>query len=404
MDKVRLWKSTEDARELARQGIEVWCISPDASHYYVSNLGRVKRIKDGFILKGGESNSGYVSVTVELNSGIRASKLVHRLVVRAFDGPPPTEEHKDVRHGVDGPTDNRLFNLCWGTRSENMLDVKRHRLLQIENKRVEIPTKFKQYEWYNEHTAVLVEKALALYDAKKLTREDVATMVGCTVDVAANLITGRANIGQKLPSRSVEGNGRVGENHYRAVCTDEELEQALKLYVENHWSGVQFADHLGIKQISAHAILSGSNRTNVTRPEGFEYPWPDARSMNALQGDAHGCAKLTEAHILEVFRRIEQGEFKDMKEVQAALGSDKGQTYGIVGGRSWSHLPRSQALLDRVAQMQRSLLSPETQQAVLRDLLAGVNRNVVKEKYGLSDTKIASYVTKANKLKGETVR
>lgn len=45
---------------------------------------------------------------------------VHRLVLEAFRGPCPANE--EARHLNDVPTDNRLENLAWGTRRENLLD------------------------------------------------------------------------------------------------------------------------------------------------------------------------------------------------------------------------------------------------------------------------------------------
>jgi transposase len=124
--------------------------------------------------------------------------------------------------------------------------------------------------------------------------------------------------------------------------------------------------------------------------------------MNALKGDQHAQATLTEDEILAVFRRIENGAFKDMKEVQSALNTTRGIVYSVVAGRSWSHLHRSDKLKQQVAKMQRDVLAHETQQAIIKDLMAGMNRNDVKAKYDLSDSKIAFYVTKVNKMKTST--
>ena len=48
---------------------------------------------------------------------------VHRLVAEAFLGPRP--EGLDTRHGPGGTRDNRIVNLCYGTRIENEEDKKR---------------------------------------------------------------------------------------------------------------------------------------------------------------------------------------------------------------------------------------------------------------------------------------
>jgi hypothetical protein len=50
--------------------------------------------------------------------------LVHRLVLRAFVGEPPPKH--EALHGDGNPANNRLSNLRWGTRAENMQDAIRH--------------------------------------------------------------------------------------------------------------------------------------------------------------------------------------------------------------------------------------------------------------------------------------
>lgn len=50
--------------------------------------------------------------------------LVSRLVLMAFVGPCPAG--KEACHKNGNPSDNRLSNLYWGTRTDNMADAKRH--------------------------------------------------------------------------------------------------------------------------------------------------------------------------------------------------------------------------------------------------------------------------------------
>jgi len=99
--------------------------------YEVSDLGRVKSLGRPYcngvrsfpplILRPGPSNYGHLSVV--LMPG-RKTHMVHRLVLEAFVSPRPPG--MDTCHRDGDPTNNRLDNLRWGTRSENIRDAVRH--------------------------------------------------------------------------------------------------------------------------------------------------------------------------------------------------------------------------------------------------------------------------------------
>src|SRR5215471_7024046 len=73
----------------------------------------------------GVRNPRCAHLAVILSSGTRKRRAyIHRLVLEAFVGPcPPGME---CRHVNGDPRDNRLVNLCWGTRTENCADTVRH--------------------------------------------------------------------------------------------------------------------------------------------------------------------------------------------------------------------------------------------------------------------------------------
>ena len=52
---------------------------------------------------------------------LKKDKYVHQLILKAFIGEPP--KGQEVRHLNGIPTDNRLENLEYGTRSENIHDI-----------------------------------------------------------------------------------------------------------------------------------------------------------------------------------------------------------------------------------------------------------------------------------------
>lgn len=119
---------------------EVWKDIPGyEGTYQVSSLGRVRsldrvvkgkchftgelfdrRIKGQVLRPGKCCKSGHLSVVLGRGT---TGRPVHELVMLAFVGVPP--EGKEVCHQNGDPTDNRLENLRYDTRRENILDVYR---------------------------------------------------------------------------------------------------------------------------------------------------------------------------------------------------------------------------------------------------------------------------------------
>ena len=98
---------------------EIWrTIRGYAGKYEVSDRGRV-RSSDGHLKATGLTNGGHVYVSLWVNNSEKR-EYVHRLLITEFVG--AGEPGQEVRHLNGNPQDNRLVNLRWGTRSENMMD------------------------------------------------------------------------------------------------------------------------------------------------------------------------------------------------------------------------------------------------------------------------------------------
>jgi hypothetical protein len=85
--------------------------------YQVSDLGRVKSLRYGNILKNHTSNNGYMVVNLSANTR-RAKKMVHTLVAESFLNHKSTRE-KVVDHINNIKTDNNLNNLQIISHREN---------------------------------------------------------------------------------------------------------------------------------------------------------------------------------------------------------------------------------------------------------------------------------------------
>lgn len=129
---------------------EIWVEIPGyEGAYAVSDLGRVKslarrvrlwtpnageltRMVSERILRPGPQKSKSGHLTVALGKG--NSKLVHKLVLLAFEGPCP--DGFEVLHRDGDPANNRLDNLRYGTRSENLEDIFYHKGRQLSREQV----------------------------------------------------------------------------------------------------------------------------------------------------------------------------------------------------------------------------------------------------------------------------
>lgn len=130
--------------------------------------------------------SGYLTVGIYEEKGKKPTTyLLHRLVLELFDG-PPLPARNDARH-LDGvKSNNQLSNLAWGSRSENMQDVVRHRSTakqeEVENK--------SSTAWYPGYTtdAYLVRVGCELHAEGVLNTEHVARIWNCSRDVASAIL------------------------------------------------------------------------------------------------------------------------------------------------------------------------------------------------------------------------
>lgn len=108
---------------------EIWKdIKGYEGHYQVSNLGNVRCMHYGRKRQNPnrgtiqnlvqlENNHGYLFVRL-FKDGIKASVLIHRLVAMAFI--PNPDNKPQIDHINTNPKDNRVSNLRWVTRKENI--------------------------------------------------------------------------------------------------------------------------------------------------------------------------------------------------------------------------------------------------------------------------------------------
>lgn len=105
---------------------ELWLsIGAYDGRYDVSDMGRVRSwvMTEPRLIKPVPNDRGYHVVTLSNSQGIRRQHKVHHLVLEAFVGPRP--DGYQGAHEDDNKEDNRLVNLAWKSRADNIRD--RHR-------------------------------------------------------------------------------------------------------------------------------------------------------------------------------------------------------------------------------------------------------------------------------------
>jgi len=97
---------------------------PGFEDYSISKYGYIWSWKKWKWIKSRLFKNGYMYVGL-YKQNRQSWKMVHKLVLETFIGLCP--KGKESRHLNGNRQDNRLENLCWGTRSENEQDKIKHR-------------------------------------------------------------------------------------------------------------------------------------------------------------------------------------------------------------------------------------------------------------------------------------
>lgn len=103
---------------------EEWRSIPGWPDYEVSDGGQVVSLKHGRrrLLRDQHAPGGHRRI--QIGGAAPKTFFVHQLVMLAFVGPCP--EGLEIRHLNGDGVDNRLGNLAYGTRAENIQDQKDH--------------------------------------------------------------------------------------------------------------------------------------------------------------------------------------------------------------------------------------------------------------------------------------
>ena len=104
--------------------VETFLPIPGFTRYRISDQGRIATAS-GAIMADYDSGKGYRQIVLIDDNGNARHMYVHRLVLMAHVGLPPSPTHQAAHWPNANRADNRLKNLRWATPRENSADKRR---------------------------------------------------------------------------------------------------------------------------------------------------------------------------------------------------------------------------------------------------------------------------------------
>lgn len=261
---------------------EEWRVIKGFSRYEVSSIGRVRSSvrwpNSPRILKCSKNKCGYISSRFMDDSGNNVPVLIHRLEMMEFD-PISNPEEMEVDHINFIRDDNRLCNLRWLTRKENIRHSYSNGRRDEELKRL----------W----DGVTGEKSVC----SKLT------------ELQAIEIRAARRIGESFAALAEKYN--VAKTTIKAACYGLSWKKSLE---------------------SSPAIQRNKNKTkNIFH----RHKVADA-NKNRLFGEAHHNSKLTPEKVMEILELFEGG--MRVRRIAIKYGVHKSTIKSIIDGKTWKKI------------------------------------------------------------------
>lgn len=233
---------------------EEWRSVVGAPGYQVSSNGRVRslervsfgrRVKDRF-MKLQLTSTGYLTVNLRVGVEYQLYRC-HQLVLAAFVGPRPSGQ--EVRHLNGNRTDNRLENLAYGTRADNMADAKRHGTVYMA-------------PGEDHPNAKLNDESVAAILSSKKTTADLARQYGVDSATIGDIRRGVTWQHIARPSGNTYSRYLSGKDNPSAKLTEDDVLRILR----SPLSPSAVAEQHGISRRTVRDIRSGRSWSHIPRP------------------------------------------------------------------------------------------------------------------------------------------
>lgn len=227
--------------------MEEWRKTHDPD-YEVSSLGRVRRATDGHSTKAGRvlKPSVHTSGRLVVRFGRpQRTYFVHHLVLDAFTGPRP--DGHETNHKDGNPRNNRVENLEWVTRSENIQHARENALAP---------------QGERNGRAILTEAQVreVAHMAQQMPQTEVARRFGVSKDTVSDIVCGRRwRHVQGIPRRPDLGYAR-GERNAATTLTEDKVREIRAL-----------AEHMPQKEIAARFGISKGTCSRIVNRKSWKH-------------------------------------------------------------------------------------------------------------------------------------
>jgi predicted XRE-type DNA-binding protein/predicted DNA-binding protein YlxM (UPF0122 family) len=300
-DKQIIIRVTFTEEELAN---EEWRDIDGFPNYKCSNLGRIKSGKEQRerIIEIKPNIGGYFRVTLTDANGNHLSRMIHRIVAKAFI--PNPDNYPIVHHKNNIKTDNRITNLEWCPASVNV----KHGFDEHHRK----------VDYGENHSNAKINKnqamkVISLMEENKLTQTEISDKTGVSIPTIKQ-------IKAKKNWKHIENN--ISDKRYSKLSPTQILE-IHKLGNSGEFTLQEIADKYNICADTVHNIKCGIEWSEIT---GQKYEKND-----------HTNSKLTENDVLNIYKDSWNGELTEV-EICNKYNVSSATVNRIKNGRVWNSI------------------------------------------------------------------
>jgi hypothetical protein len=174
-------------------GFEGYAVDTDGNVYSRRPLGLSRQLRSNWSpLRSGKDKDGYLMVILQVDGTKRVAK-VHHLVLEAFVGEKPKGHECSHKNGIR--SDNRLSNLEWSTKRENIAKKKEHGTYQ-----------FGENNPYAKLTLDKVNEIKRIYAGGGVTMVELGTLFGVCAYTIRRIVHGESWTGTEAESKMTRQN------------------------------------------------------------------------------------------------------------------------------------------------------------------------------------------------------